>query len=235
MKKKIFKNLFDQSLFSTQDKLRNFSKYVRRQDLARFLVFYELFKKQIKSKGSIVECGVHQGGGIMTWAKLSSTLEPYNYHRKIIGFDTFSGIPKLNKLDRNKNKKSNATFKEKIDILNDIKNSIKDYDLNRFIKNKAKIELIKGDARKTIPKYIKSNKHLLISFLYFDFVIYQPTKVALKYFLPRMAKGSIIAFNELNNEDWPGETTALLEKLNLRKYKIDCFSFEPNISFIVLK
>ena len=87
----------------------------------------------------------------MTWAKLSSTLEPYNYHRKIIGFDTFSGIPKLNKLDRNKNKKSNATFKEKIDILNDIKNSIKDYDLNRFIKNKAKIELIKGDARKTIP------------------------------------------------------------------------------------
>ena len=125
---------------------------------------------------------VHQGGGIMTWAKLSSTLEPYNYHRKIIGFDTFSGIPKLNKLDRNKNKKYNATFKEKIDILNDIKNSIKDYDLNRFIKNKAKIELIKGDARKTIPKYIKSNKHLLISLLYFDFVIYQPTKVALKYF-----------------------------------------------------
>ena len=79
----------------------------------------------------------------MTWAKLSSTLEPYNYHRKIIGFDTFSGIPKLNKLDRNKNKKSNATFKEKIDILNDIKNSIKDYDLNRFIKNKAKLNLLK--------------------------------------------------------------------------------------------
>ena len=187
------------------------------------------------AKGSIVECGVHQGGGIMTWAKLSSTLEPYNYHRKIIGFDTFSGIPKFNKLDQNKNKRSKVTFKEKIDVLKDIKNSIHEYDQNRFIKNKAKIELIKGDASKTIPKYIKSNKHLLISLLYFDFVIYQPTKIALKYFLPRMAKGSIIAFNEVNNEDWPGETTALLEKFNIKKFKIDCFPYEPNISYIVIK
>lgn len=235
MTKKITKDFFDKSLFSNKDKLRNFAKYVRRQDLARFLAFYELFKKQIKSKGSIVECGVHQGGGIMTWAKLSSTLEPYNYHRKIIGFDTFSGIPKFNKLDQNKNKRSKVTFKEKIDVLKDIKNSIHEYDQNRFIKNKAKIELIKGDASKTIPKYIKSNKHLLISLLYFDFVIYQPTKIALKYFLPRMAKGSIIAFNEVNNEDWPGETTALLEKFNIKKFKIDCFPYEPNISYIVIK
>ena len=81
MKKKSTNNFFDKSLFSTKDKLRFFPKYVRRQDLARFIAFYELFKKQIKSKGSIVECGVHQGGGMMTWAKLSSILEPYNYHR----------------------------------------------------------------------------------------------------------------------------------------------------------
>ena len=80
MTKKISKNFFDRSLFSTTDKLRNFSKYVCRQDIARFMVFFELFKKQIDLKGSIVECGVHQGGGLMTWAKLSSILEPYNYH-----------------------------------------------------------------------------------------------------------------------------------------------------------
>ncbi len=189
----------------------------------------------MNNKGSIVECGVHQGGGLMTWAKLSSTLEPYNYHRKIIGFDTFKGIPSLVKFDKNKKGKKKSTFKEKIDILKDIQSSIEDYDGNRFINEIPKIELIKGDANKTIPKYIKKNRHLLISLLYFDFVIYQPTKIALKYFLPRMSKGSIIAFNELNNEDWPGETTALLEKLNLKKFKIDCLSYEPNISYITIK
>ena len=46
-------------------------------------------------KGSVVECGVNLGGGIFSWAHFSSILEPYNYHRKIIGFDTFLGIPKL--------------------------------------------------------------------------------------------------------------------------------------------
>ena len=228
-------DIFRNSFFSTKDKLKNFSKYVRRQDLARFVVFFELFKKQMNLKGSIVECGVHQGGGIMTWAKLSSILEPYNYHRKIIGFDTFKGIPRLAKHDKSRKKLKKATFKEKFDIVGDIKNSIKEYDQNRFINNVSKIELIKGDAKKTIPNYIKRNRHLLISLLYFDFVVYEPTKIALKYFLPRMSKGSIIAFNELNNEDWPGETTALLEKFNIKKFKIDCFPYEPNISYIVIK
>jgi hypothetical protein len=43
----------------------NFEKYVKRQYLARFLVRYELFKLIKSVKGSIIECGVHQGGGLM--------------------------------------------------------------------------------------------------------------------------------------------------------------------------
>ena len=78
--------VFEDSKCATDKKLANFTKYVRRQHLARFLVQYEIFKKQLRIKGSIVECGVHHGGGLMAWAKLSSILEPYNYHRKIIGY-----------------------------------------------------------------------------------------------------------------------------------------------------
>ena len=142
MKKYNQKEIFTKSFFSTKDKLKNFSKYVRRQDLARFMVFFELFKKQMDAKGSIVECGVHQGGGMMTWAKLSSILEPYNYHRKVIGFDTFSGIPSLAKFDKNKKKSKKITFKEKFDVMKDIKSCIKEYDQNRFINNIPKIELL---------------------------------------------------------------------------------------------
>ena len=66
------KNFFTISKASTTDKLKNFSKYVRRQDIARFMVYHELFKKQIGIKGSVVECGVHQGSATMSWAKMSS-------------------------------------------------------------------------------------------------------------------------------------------------------------------
>jgi len=58
--------MFEKSKCSTDKKLANFTKYVRRQHLARFMVQYELFKRQLNIKGSIVECGVHNGGGVMS-------------------------------------------------------------------------------------------------------------------------------------------------------------------------
>ena len=79
-------------------------------------------------KGSIVECGVHIGGGVMAWAKLSSTLEPYNYHRKIIGFDTFEGFPSVSQIDKNRPEVKKGMFKESNDMLSEINESIKEYD-----------------------------------------------------------------------------------------------------------
>ena len=49
-----------------------------------------------------------------------------------------------------------------------------------------------------------------------------------------MPKGGIIAFDEVNNEGWPGETMALLEKLDLRQYRLECLEYEPEVSFIQL-
>ena len=74
--------MFEKSKCPTDKKLKNFSKYVKRQHIARFMVQYEIFKRQLNIMGSIVECGVHHGGGVMAWAKISSILEPYNYKKK---------------------------------------------------------------------------------------------------------------------------------------------------------
>ena len=73
-------------------KLENFTKYVRRQKLTRLLALYEIFKKILPVKGSVIECGVHGGFGLMAWAKISAILEPVNFSRRIYGFDTFGGF-----------------------------------------------------------------------------------------------------------------------------------------------
>ena len=226
--------MFTKSKCSTDKKLANFTKYVKRQTLARFMVQHELFKRQLNIKGSVIECGVHNGGGVMAWAKISSILEPYNYHRKIIGFDTFEGFPSIAEIDKENAKVKTAMFAEDYDVYTELTECIGEYNENRFINNIDKIELVKGDANITIPQYIENNKHLLVSLLYLDFDIYEPTKTALNHFVPRMGKGSIIAFDEINNKDWPGETMAMLESLNINDYKIESFPFEPNISFIQL-
>ena len=94
-----FTQYFKNSKSSSSSKLENFTKYVRRQNLSKLLVRHELFKLQSNIKGSIIECGVHEGGGLMTWAHLSAIMEPHNYSRKIIGFDTFKGFPGLSPKD----------------------------------------------------------------------------------------------------------------------------------------
>jgi hypothetical protein len=68
-----------------------------------------------------------------------------------------------------------------------------------------------------------------------DFDLYEPTKIALEYFIPRMSKGSILAFDEINEKEWPGETRAMVETFgNLNKLEIKKFHFDSNISFVIL-
>ena len=57
------KNIFDKVKIDSKTKLENFSKYVTRRTLTRFLAHNELFKLQLEVQGNIVECGVHHGGG----------------------------------------------------------------------------------------------------------------------------------------------------------------------------
>src|SRR6267143_2639569 len=98
---KSLENIFSNCPDRIETKLENFPKYVRRQHLKRFLALYEIFKLALPVKGSIVECGVFRGFGLMSWAKLSAMLEPENLTRRIYGFDTFSGFPNVHEKDKN--------------------------------------------------------------------------------------------------------------------------------------
>src|SRR5579864_4400618 len=84
---------FENSGVPVAQRLQTFPRHVRRQDIARFLVKHELFKLSLPANGSVVECGVFAGGGLLSWAHFSAIYEPYNHTRRIIGFDTVSGFP----------------------------------------------------------------------------------------------------------------------------------------------
>jgi hypothetical protein len=75
----------------------------------------------------------------------------------------------------------------------------------------------------------------VVSLLFLDLDLYEPTKVAIENFLPRMPRGAVIAFDELDNPMWPGETLALLENLNLKKTKLQRIEWDPYIAFSILE
>jgi Macrocin-O-methyltransferase (TylF) len=226
---------FDSNPTSWEVKLENFPKYVRRQNLTRLLALYEIFKRTTHVKGSIVECGVNHGFGIMSWAKFSAILEPVNLMRRIYGFDTFDGFPAIGEKDRAATSQHVKAGDLKANSFDELNELVDIYDSTRFLGHVSKVKLIKGDATKTIPQFVVEHPHVLVSLLFLDFDIYEPTKVALETFLPRMPSGAIIAFDELDNPLWPGETLAMLETHAKRKLKIERLEFDPYIGFAVLE
>ncbi len=217
-----------------EKKLENFPKYVRRQNLTRFLALYEIFKRVLSVKGSVVECGVHHGFGLMSWAKMSAILEPVNLTRRIYGFDSFAGFPAVGEQDR----AAASRHVQAGDLFADSQEEILElaaiHDSTRFLGHVSKVSTIAGDATVTIPRFVADNPHLVVSLLFLDFDLYEPTKSALEHFLPRMPRGSVLAFDELDNPLWPGETLAMLEVNARQRLRIERVEFDPYIGFAVL-
>jgi hypothetical protein len=225
--------IFNRCADSLEVKLDNFPKYIKRQKLTRLLSLYEIFKKILPVKGSIIECGVYHGFGLMAWANMSAVLEPANLTRRIYGFDTFAGFKEIGEKDNNSVMKPESGHLNS-DSYEELNELIGIYDSNRFLGHVNKVQLIKGDVARTIPEFIKNNSHLVVSLLFLDMDLYEPTKVAIEQFFPRMPKGAIIAFDELDNPIWPGETMALLETLGINRLRIERIEFDPYIGFAVV-
>jgi len=50
-----------------------------------------------------------------------------------------------------------------------------------------------------------------------------------------MVKGSIIVFDELNAELYPGETLAVEEVIGLKNLKIQRFEFDSYVSYVIIR
>ena len=49
------------------------------------------------------------------------------------------------------------------------------FDMNRALGHIQKVEVVKGDVRETLPKYVKEHPELIVGMLYLDVDLYQPT------------------------------------------------------------
>jgi hypothetical protein len=216
------------------DKLRAFTKFTPVAELGRFLAKSEIFKQVLTVQGSVVECGVFHGAGVMTWATLSAIYEPLNHLRRVIGFDSFEGFTRVTAEDLPDRNVHAVAGGLAADSFDDLTESAALFDLYRPLGHIPKIELVRGDALQTMPRYVQDNPHLVVSLLYLDFDLYEPTRCALDVFRPRMPKGAIVAFDQLNQRHWPGETRAVADALGLSSLRIERFPFQPQLSFAIL-
>lgn len=222
---------------STQTRVEQFMAFpvwAPRQNVARFLAQWELFKLAREIHGSIIECGVAFGGGLMAWAHFLSIAEPVAHTRRVIGFDTFDGFPAITDRDRGTSHLAykggmKTPFEGELAMLAGL------HDLNRAVGHIPRVELVSGDACKTIPQYVSKHPELIVSMLVLDFDIYEPTLAALEHLGPRMPRGGVVVFDELNCRDWPGETEAVRESGLLNRGVLKRCEFTSTMSYLVIE
>jgi hypothetical protein len=89
-------------------------------------------------------------------------------------------------------------------------------------------------VKETIPRFLADHPHLVVSLLFLDFDLYEPTLTALEHFVPRMPRGAVLAFDELDNPIWPGETQAVLRGCGINKLEIRRVEFDPYIGYAIV-
>jgi hypothetical protein len=222
-----------ESRLPDQELLDNMGLYLTRQTLVRINFIQMLYKKIVPVHGVIMEFGVRWGQNMALFTTLRGIHEPFNYNRRIIGFDTFEGFPSIAPEDSDLvNIGDYSTAKDWMEELDSILDS---HCQNSPIAHKKKHELVKGDATETLPTYLHSHPETIIALAYFDFDIYKPTRDCLKSIQPYLTKGSVIAFDELNTPEFPGETIAVREVLGLSKYAIRRDPSNPLTSYMIVE
>lgn len=203
-----------------------------RTTISRILYYDMLYQKIVGVPGVICEFGVQWGATMALLANLRGIHEPYNYRRTLIGFDTFEGFVNVDG-ERDGSHLQDGDYQTETGHEQTLERLLTLHEKNSPIPHMTKFELVKGDASVTVPKWLDDNQHAILSMAIFDMDIYRPTKDVLEAVLPRLTKGSLLVFDELNCKPFPGETVAVQEVLGLNNLRLQHFPHQPNCAWAV--
>ncbi len=228
-----FFQMFKQSPLPESELLSNLGLYLNRQTLSRILFMHELYQKVIDVHGVIMEFGVRWGQNLALFESFRGIYEPYNYNRKIVGFDTFAGFPEVDVKDGERVAAGDYGVTDGYEAY--LEGVLQYHESESPIAHKKKFELVKGDACGTIEEYLRRHPETIVALAYFDFDIYLPTRKCLEAIRDRLTRGSVLAFDELNCPEFPGETLAVKEVLGLDRYAIRRSPLNPLCSYLVVE
>ncbi len=227
-------DLFLNNPLPKDEMLRNLGLFLNPADLRKFLFMNDLYQRNKNIHGVIMEFGVRWGQNLSLFQSLRSIYEPFNYSRRIVGFDTWEGFPSVHEKDGTGSSVQTGGYSVTKNYEDFLEKLLAMQEKESPLGHLKKFELVKGDAVVELEKYLKLHPETIISLAYFDFDIYEPTKKCLEMIRPHLTKGSVLAFDELNQPLFPGETVALREVFGLDRFSIQRSPYSHYQSFIIV-
>ncbi len=210
----------------------NLGMFLPPQTLGRILFMDHLYRQIINVQGIVTEFGCRWGQNLSLLTALRGIHEPFNRLRKIVGFDTFAGFPSVAPED---GELRTGMYSTTSGYENYLAQVLEFQEQESPLAHIKKHEIVQGDASVTVREFLDRNPHTIIAMAYFDMDIYQPTKDCLQAIRGHLTQGSIIGFDEVNDESTPGETAALKEVLGLSRFSIRRFPPSARTSYVVVE
>ena len=160
--------------------LLNLGLFIESKNLARILFMDFLFRQIIEVPGVVMEFGTRWGQNTALFSALRGIYDPFDRHRKIIGFDTFSGFPAINKKDGKSDlmQVGRLAMTEKYEEY--LYHILELHEKLNPLSHIKKFDIRKGDATLEVTKYLKEFPETIIALAFFDFDLYEPTKKCLE-------------------------------------------------------
>jgi len=215
--------------------LSNLGLFLSSKNLSRLLFMNRLYEQTVEVPGVVMEFGVRWGQNCALFAALRGIYEPFNRHRKIIGFDTFEGFPSVSVKDGDSEMIYEGNLAVSEGYQQYLEEVLRCQEQDNPLAHITKFELRKGDASVEIDRYLEENPETIVGLAYFDLDLYEPTKKCLEAIRPRLVKGSVIGFDELNDPDSPGETAAVIDVFGLNSIRLKRDRFASRVSYFVVE
>lgn len=215
--------------------MSNLGLFLNSKNLSRILFMDHIFKQIVDIPGTVLEFGTRWGQNVALFSALRGIYDPFNRHRKIVGFDTFTGFPEISPKDGDSEMMLKGNLSLTKDYYEYLTKIMEYHEQESPLSHTKKFELIKGDASLEIIKFFQKHPETIVALAFFDFDIYKPTKKCLQAIKPHLIKGSILGFDELNDPDSPGETLALEEVFGLNTIRLKRYKFTSRASYFVVE
>lgn len=230
-----FYNLFKSCPIPEEQTLSNLGLFLNSKNLSRILFFDHLYRKIVDVQGTVMEFGVRWGQNLSLFSALRGIYEPFNRHRKIIGFDTFAGFPSIHEKDGHSPMMKEGQLSLTDNYQDFLSKILECQENDNPLGHIQKFELCVGDATQTIRHYLEKHPETIVALAYFDLDLYEPTKACLESIRPRLVKGSVLGFDELNDPDSPGETIALKEVFGLENIRLRRYRYASRVSYFMVE
>ncbi|MFJ3713449.1 class I SAM-dependent methyltransferase [Streptomyces sp. NPDC090053] len=208
--------------------------FMRPQRINEILTLDQLYQHILGTHGIIVEFGVRWGRHLSVFNALRTRHEPTNMYRKIVGFDTFTGFLDPAPQDGGSDRVFAGSMSVTPGYESYLEQVLRLHEAEAPMAHIQRFELCKGDAPEQLAAYLERNPQTIVALAYFDMDLHDPTRACLELLRPHMPAGSVLAFDELTHPDFPGETVALKNAIDLAGHRVQRFPQSPYPAFVVL-